>query len=141
MWGGIKELINPENINNNIHDLSAANLFLSNYLKTVYRVQNNYIDGGVPAGRMFECDAASALGMVAPMAILKETAPVDGWVDNPNSILTVLSKIVSGAENVNKNGTTIRQYAISGEGIKYEELVPNPDHRVSQLLNKTFASC
>ncbi len=141
MFGGVKELINPENINNNIHDLSAANLFLSNYLKTIYRIQSGYIDGGVPAGRLFECDAASALGQVAPMAIIKETAPIDGWVENPNSILTVLSKIVSGTDNVNKNGTTIRQNSISGDDIKYEESTPEPNNRVSRLLNMTFASC
>lgn len=144
LFGGIKDLINPENVNNNIHDLSAANLFLSNYLKTMFRIQNGYVDDGVPAGKLFTDDAASALGNVAPAAINKENMDAlgiadDGWVANPDSILTILSQIIPGAESTDRNGTTIRQNAISGDNIKYDDTEPN--NRVSRLLNLTFASC
>ena len=143
-WSGVKELINPENINNNIHDLSAVNLFLSNYLKAIFRIQNGYVDDGIPAGKLFTDDSTSALGNVAPAAIHKESMDAlgiadDGWVSNPDNILTILSHIVPGAESTDKNGTTIRQYAVSGDDVKYDDVDPN--NRVSRLLNRTFASC
>lgn len=141
---GVTELIAPEKINSNIHDLSSANLFLSNYLKTIYRIQSGYIDDGQSAGRMFECDAGSALGKVAPAAITKENLVAagrtsDGWVENPNAILSILSNVVYGSGNVETNGTTIRQNSISGNDVKYDNVTH--EHRVSRLLNLTFASC
>ena len=137
LFGIGASLIEPAEIQTNIDDLSSVVQFLSDYLKTIYLIQERYIDDGNHAGRLFEYNDISVLHKVASVAIHKTTS--DGWVNTPADLLGDLGKIIYGITDNEINGSTIRQNAISGNKLNYEDT--DALLRVSRVLNLTFESC